>query len=75
MGTMEIVVFNLFTWIPVIALIAAIILTGIGIFLRIHKKPCKKVFNYALKLFIIPVIYVLIHIIIGMIGFGPGPFS
>lgn len=59
-------------WIPVVALIYAIMLLILGFFLKYKGKTYKKLIIIGIICLAIPILYCLILFIIGMIGFGPG---
>jgi hypothetical protein len=60
-------------YVPVVALIAAVAFLGIGIYQKVKSIPCKNSFTLAVLVFFIPnILWLLLFVLIGFIGFGPG---
>jgi len=72
MGIIERAIFITIFWIPVVALIFAITLLIVRFFLKYKGKPYKKLIIIGIICSAIPIVYCLILVIIGMVGFGPG---
>jgi len=72
MGIIERAIFITIVWIPVVALISAITLLIVGFFLKYKGKNYKKLIIIGMICLAIPIIYCLILVIVGMVGFGPG---
>jgi hypothetical protein len=69
---MKEVLFAIITWIPMVAMVVALILALSGWYLKLSGKPYQKVFMAALFVVSIPVVLYVLFSIIGMIDFGPG---
>ena len=70
---LSITLFYIVTFLPVAALAAAAALVSAGIYLKIKKRPCKKIFIWAVIIFIfLIIIYALPFALAGFIGIGPG---
>ena len=69
---MDIILFYVITWMPIIAFVAAILLLGLGLYNKFKKKRCKHFFILMFVMIAVLVTYVIILFIIGMVGFGPG---
>ena len=72
---MKEVLLTIITWIPMVAMVVALILALSGWYLKLSGKPYQKVFMTALFVVSIPIVLYVLFSIIGMIGSSPGRFD